>query len=204
MNKKNWMTRRLKSDIRRACKVLIPILVFIYVAGWVRNFVEKFWYVNLLNRWALFKEGNHATLFLFLAGIGLTLTVFILIGEGTRLKFVNKFFDALRKKVKLLGYFWSSWDDDTSDNQSSIPVAFEYPRPGLWKLGIQTGSIKMGGKKFAKVFFIPAAGDHQLIDESRPDLLVPLKNDTAEILHFLTSLTMGGPAELHPKAEKGK
>ena len=189
----------MKQDLWRACKFLIPAAILYYSGHWVYNAIEGFWWDTVLYRFNIFIEGEWRNVFLFLATAILTVVLLLVVGRILRFKFVKMGLDFIARHIPLLKYFWSGGEDAFDDHRIT-PVLFQHPMAGQWKIGFIMGDQKLDdGKEFYRVFFITGVGDHEFIDKSRPDLIIPLANSAPEVMQFVASFMASGPKVLKKK-----
>jgi len=186
----------IKKMMWSAGKVVLLISIVMFVVGKVIDIIEAFWTKWLLHRFEIFAQGDFAGIFTFLASIFLTAFSLLLIGYLLGLKSIRRFLNFLSKHVPLFSYIWT----DEEGMQKFTPTLFQNPRDGEYKIGFITGEQAMDdGTKYWRVFFFTGIGDHELIDQNRPDLLKPLANPAPEILKLIGSFMTSGPKMLYRK-----
>lgn len=189
----------MKQDLWGACKFLIPAVILYYIVRWFYDLIENFWWDTVLFRFHIFVDGEWRKIFLFLASVVLTATLLLVVGRILRFKAVKTGLDFIARHIPLLKYFWSG-GEDALDGHRITPVLFQHPMAGEWKIGFIMGDQKLSdGKEFYRVFFITGVGDHQFIDKSRPDLIIPLANSAPEVMQFVASFMASGPKVLTRK-----
>ncbi len=182
----------------RGGKFLIPLAVFLYLAALVLEGLRQFWFSTLLHHFSVFSEGWFASTLVSFASIGLTLLLLLTAGYILKMRFAQRALTAGTRRIPVLRYFWSGEDDMTG----MIPVLFQYPTPGEWKIGFFTGDIEGDeGKRFWKIFFVTGIGDHVLVEHDHPELVVPLANSVPELLQLVASLTLSGPRALKTRKD---
>ena len=178
---------------------MIPGALFYYILLWVYHAVEGFWWDTILYRFNIFTEGEWRNYFLLLATGILTFLLLLMVGRILRFKFVKTALDFIARHIPFLKYFWSGGEEALGDNRIT-PVLFQHPMAGEWKIGFIMGDQKLDdGREFYRVFFITGLGDHEFIDKSRPDLIIPLSNSTPEVMQFVASFMASGPKVLIKK-----
>lgn len=186
----------MKQRLWNACKFLIPLIALLYVEEWLRKSLELFWFQQVLRHISFFSESAYSGWFQFGASAALTLLGLLAIGFLLEFSIVRRLFDAITRRIPLLGYLWSG-EEHAALSHTIAPVLFQHPMPGEWKIGFNMGEQRMdNGKILYRIFFFTGIGDHQLIEKERTDLMVPLDNSSAEMMKLIASFMTSGPRVL--------
>lgn len=188
----------MKRKLWLGCKFLLPVALILYIAFLLLHMIERFWFNLILSRFEIFSQASAPWGLTAILSIFATLVLLFLMGNIVETKIFKQIFEYLVQKIPLLNLIWSEKDEG-----SAVPVIFQHPIKGEWKVGYLLGTQKMDdGKEFWRVFFVTGIGDHELIDKNHPELMIKLGNSHAEVGKLITSLMMHGPPTLKVLKEK--
>lgn len=187
------MRDEMKQRLWRSFKFLVPIITFATIAKYILKILEEFWAQWIPYQSLFSHNGEYIWLLKNVLSLILTIAALVILSYILGISWIRRSLNYLSKKSNWIGYFWS---DDTN-TPSAIPVIFQNPMEGQWKLGLYMGEQRMDdGSTFHKIFYVTGIGDHTFIDTRRPDLLIFLKNPTPEVAKLITSMMSSGPNSL--------
>lgn len=200
-NMQKTYTATVQHNLWKGFRFSIPLALGGYLIYLLLDKLTALWGKILLHHFGVFTNETYGWFLGVGASVGLTLTSLIILGHFLGHRWVVAALKFLVKHVRYLRFLWS----DHGNEIKPYPVLFPWLVRGAWKIGERIGEQKMSdGTILHKIFYITGLGDHVLIDKSRPDLLIPLENSTAEMAQLIGSLMTSGPEYLVVKKREGE
>lgn len=175
-------------------KIILVPSILIWLVGLINSVLVPFWDWILFRFLPLSKEWEYTFVVELLLSYTLTYTICFLLGFFLNSSFAERLglIDFLHKlsEKPFIGFFVILVFGGVLHRKHFLRlVKCQFPSPGMWMMAWCTGILQFNGAEPKwKVIFI--SGHHTLIDVSRPDLIVFLKEGAWSGLTFVLSLTM--------------